>query len=103
VDEVARAATETVQNILSLRERDRATLADLGGRSGNALKLHDYLFSIPVVNSKTVQKLLTVSQPTADSLIAELEKVGLLREWTRRRRNKSWIYSDYVSLFAALG
>ena len=103
VDEVARAATESVQSILSLRERDRAALADLGGRSGNALRLHDYLFSMPVVNSKRVQQLLDVSQPTADSLIARLEKIGLLQEWTHRRRNKSWIYSDYVALFTALG
>ena len=103
VDEVARAATETVQSILGLRERHRATLADLGGRSGNALRLHDYLFSTPVVNSKRVQELLDVSQPTADALIAVLQDVGLLREWTRRRRNKSWIYDDYVTLFTELG
>lgn len=103
VDEVARAATDTVQSILALRERDRAMLADLGGRSGNALKLHDYLFSTPVVNSKRVQQLLEVSQPTADSLIAAIEDVGLLREWTHRRRNRSWIYDDYVSLFTELG
>jgi Fic family protein len=97
--EVAREATTTVQEILDLRERDRATLSELGGRSGNALKLHDSLFSNAVVNSKFVQDSLNTSQPTADSLLAALEEVGLLTEWTGRRRGRSWIYSEYVKLF----
>jgi len=77
------------------------TLSGLGGRSGNALRLHDSLFSTPVVNSPTVQRILGVSQPTADSLLSRLEDVGLLREWTGRRRNRSWIYDEYVQLFTA--
>lgn len=99
VREVASAATTTVQLILALRERDRARLSDLGGRSGNALRLHDELFLKPVVNSKLVQTVLGVSQPTADSLLEKLEEEGLLAEWTGRRRNRSWIYSEYVDLF----
>lgn len=100
VHEVADAATDTVQNILALREKDRTRLSELRGRSGNALKLHDELFSRPVVNSKLLQDLLPVSQPTADSLLDTLESLGLLTEWTGRLRNRSWIYSEYVDLFA---
>ena len=99
VHDVARDATRTVQEILALRERDRTRLADLGARSGKALKLHDGLFSNAVVNSRLVQELLEVSQPTADSLLAAIEDLGLLREWTGRQRHRSWIYSEYVNLF----
>jgi Fic family protein len=101
VQEVAQGATDTVQGILELRERDRARLSELGARSGNALILHDVLFSRVVVNSKLVQEVLDVSQPTADGLIEKLEEIGLLNEWTGRRRNRSWIYSEYVDLFVA--
>jgi Fic family protein len=99
VYEVAKEATETVQRILSLRERDRTRLATLGARSGNALRLHDMLFSKAVVNSRYVQRVLDISQPTADTLLATLENTGLLREWTGRRRDRSWIYTAYVDLF----
>lgn len=102
VSEVAREATRTVQAILELRERDRATLSEMGARSGNALRLHEELFSRPVVTSKMVQSMLTMSQPTADRLLKDLEDLGLLREWTGQRRNRSWIYSDYVSVFSPL-
>lgn len=100
VHEVAEEATGTVQSILALREADRARLSELGGRSGNALRLHDELFSSPVVSSKTVQDILGVSQPTADSLLDALERIGLLTEWTGRLRNRSWIYAEYVDLFS---
>ena len=97
--EVARNATQTVQAILELRESDRAMLSALGARSGNALLLHDHLFSRPVVDSKQAQSLLTVSQPTADALLSSLEEMGVLVEWTGRSRGRSWIYSRYVDLF----
>ena len=99
--EVARNATQTVQAILELRESDRAMLSALGARSGNALLLHDYLFSRPVVDSKEVQSLLAVSQPTADALLSALEEMGVLVEWTGRSRGRSWIYGRYVDLFEA--
>lgn len=99
VFEVAQAATRTVQNILTLRERDRTLLGGIGARSGNALRIHDGLFSQPIVDSKHVQNALDVSQPTADSLIEAMENLGILREWTGRQRDRSWMYGEYVNLF----
>lgn len=102
IEAVAKTATATVQSILSMRERDRETLAGLGARSGNALLLHDSLFTRPVVQSKMVQQLLDVSQPTADSLLSAMEEVGILVEWTGRRWSRSWIYREYTTLFVRL-
>lgn len=99
ISEVAAAATETVQGILELRERDRALLGQMGARSGNGLQVHDRLFSKPVINSKAIQRELDVSQPTADALLDTMEALGILREWTGKRRNRSWIYQEYVELF----
>jgi hypothetical protein len=44
--------------------------------------------------------VLGVSQPTADTLLATLESISLLREWTGRRRDRSLIYTPHVNLFA---
>ncbi|MDJ0791952.1 MAG: Fic family protein, partial [Acidimicrobiia bacterium] len=100
VHTVAHSASESVRSILELRERDRAILGSLGGRSGNALKLHEALFSNPVVNSKRAQSLLEVSQPTADALLASMEDLGVLTEWTGRQRGRSWLYAEYTQLFS---
>jgi Fic family protein len=97
--ETAGAATTTVRSILDLRERDRETLAGLGRRAANAYRLHDHLFSSPVVNAKTAQRVLDVSQPTANKLLNDLEGKGLLVEWTGRERGQSWLYLEYYNIF----
>ena len=99
VSETATSATARVQSILQLRERDRTALNDLGRKSGNAMKLLDRLFSQPFIQVKAAQQLLEISQPTANSLIADLERIGVLYEWTGRRRNRSWVYRDYLNIF----
>ena len=99
VAETATGATTTVRRILELRERDRGRLSTLGRRSGRAYALHDHLFSSPVVNARTVERVLGVSQPTANSLLRDLESIGLLTEWTGRQRNRSWLYSEYFNIF----
>jgi Fic family protein len=101
IAETAATATTTVRNILEQRENDRAAIAKLGRRAGNAYRLHDFLFSSPAVNAKTVQRVLEVSQPTANRLLNELEELGILVEWTGRERDQSWLYSDYFNIFVA--
>lgn len=101
VADTAKNATRTVQAILDLRERDRTTIAELGRRAGNGYRLHDYLFSSPAVNARTVQELLGVTQPTANRLISELERLRILHEWTGRERGQSWLYQDYFNIFVA--
>lgn len=100
VSETARGATSTVRSILRLRERDRDSISTLGRRASNAYRLHDHLFSYPVVNSRSVKELVDVSQPTADKILRDLEKLGILVEWTGRQRGKSWLYSQYFRLFS---
>jgi Fic family protein len=99
VGETAREATTTVRAILDLRERDRTHIASLGRRSGRAFALHDHLFSSPAVNARTVERVLDVSQPTANRLLNDLDDLGLLIEWTGRQRDKSWLYAEYFNIF----
>lgn len=98
--QTARSATETVQSILQLREKDRNLIQDaLGRRAGSGLALHDRLFHAPAVNAKQTESALNVSQPTANKLLRELEEAGILREWTGKRRGQSWIYDEYFNIF----
>jgi len=99
VGETARQATTTVRAILDLRERDRTRIVRLGRRSGRAFALHDHLFSSPAVNARTAERVLDVSQPTANRLLNDLEDLGLLIEWTGRQRDKSWLYAEYFNIF----
>jgi len=76
--QVATEATETAVKIIDLRERDRSRIGNaLGRRSANGLALHDYLFRNPMVTARGAGRILGVSQPTVDSLLADLMAAGI--------------------------
>ena len=99
VTDTAAEATTTVRAILDLRERDRQRIAGLGQRAANAYRLHDHLLSDPLTTAADVQRVLDVSQPTANRLLRDLGTVGILTEVTGRPRNQRWLYADYLALF----
>jgi hypothetical protein len=44
--------------------------------------------------------LFNVSYQAASTLVAQLEKVQILRETTGRKRDKRYVYSDYLNILA---
>ena len=47
----------------------------------------------------TVQATLETSQPTALSLTNQFVDLGILRETTGRRRNRIFLFAEYLTLF----
>lgn len=100
IAQVATEATDTAIEIMGLRERDRARLSEnLGRRAGRGLAILDELFKRPVLQTKAVQGLLAVSQPTASALVRDLVELGILRELTGKQRYRVFAYAEYLSLF----
>jgi len=96
VAQVSAQASETARRIIALREAQRATFAT----NANALKLIDALFERPMVNVKQTSEILGVSYVTANSLVAKLEKAGLLKEVTSWGRNRAFRFDAYLALFS---
>ncbi len=98
VASVANQATDTGREILHLRETHRQLLSSRI-QTLNGPRLLDYLFERPIVNVSLVAKALTVSTPTANSLVNQFEEIGLLTETSGRRRNRLFSYQPYLQLF----
>jgi Fic family protein len=84
VSEQAHAAAELADQLLGLQSRYRAEFQARPRMSAHVLGLIDALFINPYVDTKRVQRICKVSQPTARSVITTLEKHGILREITGR-------------------
>jgi len=52
-----------------------------------------------VTNIKMVTDLIKAQTNTAAALIDDFVKLGILRELTGQRRNRLFIFQDYVRLF----
>ncbi|MGB3098834.1 MAG: Fic family protein [Solirubrobacterales bacterium] len=100
VAETAGEATENARRIFELREQHRALLLD-EGLSQHGLPILSALYDLPMININRASELLDVSFPTANRVIGEMEKLGLLVEISGRRRSRVFRYEPYVSLFGA--
>jgi Fic family protein len=80
-------AARQARELMDLRETMRRKLAD----APKALALVDELFVNPHINAARVKKLLGITDPTARSALAELEKVGYIRETTGRTWGRQYL------------
>lgn len=98
--ETSNAATETARKIVALREHHRNTILEhLRRRSGNAIALLEALYRAPSVDINSAASRLGISYANANHLVADLVKLGILREATGQARNRVFYYRPYIDLF----
>lgn len=98
--ETSEKGTDTFQAILKLKEEiEDKKLPELGKKLPTAKKLMKYLYKKPVINAQEIQDELNVSLPTANSLIADFERLKILNEKTGWKRNREFEFTEYLNLF----
>ena len=101
VNEVAREATTTANNIVQLREKHREIIAANFPRSaGPAYQLLEYLYKRPIITANGAAKVTGLSYQNANRLVMKFQELGLLRQMDTYQRNRRFIYSDYLAMFA---
>ncbi len=101
VRETAQNSIQVFKDILVLKESlEREVLPRFSTRrQDNAQHLMKTLYRQPVIDIKTVSKLLDVETNTATYLINDLVKHGVLEELTGKRRNRMFWFKDYLMIF----
>ena len=100
VYEVSQQATNTARQILSLREQHRQLITDqLGRAAGNGHRLLEHLYQNPIVSTTDVKDLIGTTYPAANNLVTRLVEQGILQEFTGQKRNRRFIYKEYIRLF----
>lgn len=95
----AKNGIETFRKIMALRKKYDEIIFSLGSKAqnGNMLLLH--LFSAPIIDVKKAAKVCEVSFNTANTLLLQLTKKGVLREMTGLSRNRLFALYEYLNLF----
>ena len=100
VRETAEDATDTFKKILALKATIEAErLTQLGKRIPLGQQLMRELYKKPVTNAQQMAQLLNVSTATANRLIEEFQRLGILHEKTGYKRNRMFIFREYIQLF----
>lgn len=98
VIETANESVETARELLKLFEEDRVRISTLGRSAASMLQVHDLLQRQPIISIVPVSKKLKVTHPTVMKAIANLEKLGIVREVSGRRRGRLFAYTRYMSI-----
>ena len=98
--QTANTAVDTLNTILALRNKlENKTIITLGKRIPNARALLNYLYSKPVVTVVDVMQKLSITKQTANTLIRDFENLNILKEQTGFKRNRIFIFKEYLNLF----
>lgn len=105
VRETAENSIQVFKDILALKERlEREVLPRFSTRrQENAQTLMQYLYQAPVIDIKTVAKLLGLQVNTASTLVSDFVKYDVLQEMTGKQRNRIFLFKDYFMIFKKQG
>ncbi len=98
--ETAKRGKATFEKIIKLRHDVEYKLMDLGKRQKSGHELLKKLYGQPIMNAGQVEVWLNVTAPTANTLISQFEKLGILQEMTGFKRNRLYVFDDYMKLFS---
>ncbi len=100
ISESAESATEALSGVLALKSAlEKKVQTDFGKKSGKAALLLQHLFKQPVLHVKEVMELTGCSFKTANDLVGDFAKAGILKEKTGQNRNRIFVFDAYIKLF----
>lgn len=99
VAETATKGRDTFQKILALRTEVEHHVLSLGKRAPNARQALNMLYRKPVVSAADLEQGIGISTPTANALIRDLMRLGILHEVSGLKRKRLYAFERYLALF----
>lgn len=102
VIETKESCTETLNKILEVHDHLAHDIFGSGEKvkaTKNIIHLSEYLFSQPRVTIKDVQNELKISAPAANKLVAKFVSLGILKEISGFKRNRYFVFEEYLKIF----
>jgi len=97
--ETSEKAVDTSRKIIVLKEKSIQKIATLGKSTENGMNILNALFRTPMVRIKDVERILSLKNPNALSIVAKLQQLSIIKEITGNQRNRIFSFFEYVKLF----
>ena len=98
VAETAESASISAGKILKLFEQDQAKITKLGRASESAFRVYQLMRKKPLISIGTAAEKLGTTFPTAASSLEHLQKLGIVKEFTGRKRNRLFTYHAFMEI-----
>ena len=98
VESSAVNAVETARRLVRLFREDELRIQEQGRRAGTVLRGFQILCQRPVLTITEIHTRAGLSYPSAAKAIEVLQRLGIVRELTGRKRNRIYCYSRYLEI-----
>lgn len=99
VIETAKGSIETFDSIMKLQKEVDDKIQGLGARASNARAVVNQLYLKPLIDVQKVASITGLSLPSAYKLVAELERLEILKEITGEKRGRRYWFDEYIKLY----
>lgn len=89
----------TFEKILVLKNKVDNQIVTLGRKAENAKILINFLYKRPTVTVASAAKALSITNKAANQLLLDLVNLGILLEVTGNKRNRLFLFDEYLRLF----
>jgi Fic family protein len=97
--ETAKSSIDTFERILQLKSEVENLTLSKGSRAGAIQMVLEYLYKKPVITASIVSSITKQSIATSYSIVSDMEELGILKEITGGKRNRSYLFLDYLNLY----
>lgn len=99
IADTAQKGKLTFEKIIALRHKCEADIMTLGRRVKLGQSLLKLLYSEPIMSAKLIGQKLNITHPSANQIIKDFQRIGILKEITGFKRNRLFVFSEYLELF----
>ena len=93
-------AVETARQMSELSRLHRERIGGLGRAAASALRVHRALMVQPIATSGSLVETTGLTAATVNKTLGHLERLGIVQELTRRKRNRVFSYVGYVEIMS---
>ena len=94
----ATQALDTARQLIDLANEDRDRISGLGRAAASTLRVHRALLERPITASGWLVKKTDITPATVNKCLRHLERLGIVRELTSRRRNRVFSYTGILEI-----
>ncbi len=98
IEAVSLQAADTARRLTRLFDEDRRKIEGLGKMSLTTLKIHEMLKKDLRMTLMDTHRKLKISTPAVAKSINKLESLGIARELTGQKRNRVFVYNEYMKI-----
>lgn len=94
----ASQAAETARQLHACSQIDQEKINDLGRATGSALQVHRALMERPIATAGWLSTKTGITQATVNKALSQLQKLGIVQELTKQKRNRVFSYAKYIKI-----